>query len=101
MASRCPRRLVPFRAAALIGLVGIIFTSGRESKNWGKRLLKGLYGAYGVTSYLSDILSYSRLLALGLATSVISTVFNQLGSMLGNSIPGIILFILVSSLGIH
>lgn len=86
-------------AAALIGLVGIIFTSGRESKNWGKRLLKGLYGAYGVTSYLSDILSYSRLLALGLATSVISTVFNQLGSMLGNSIPGIILFILVFLIG--
>ena len=79
--------------------MGIIFTSGRESKNWGKRLLKGLYGAYGVTSYLSDILSYSRLLALGLATSVISTVFNQLGSMLGNSIPGIILFILVFLIG--
>lgn len=85
--------------AALIGLVGIVFTSGRESKNWGKRLLKGLYGAYGVTSYLSDILSYSRLLALGLATSVISTVFNQLGSMLGNSIPGAILFILVFVIG--
>ena len=86
-------------AVALIGLVGIIFTSGRESKNWGKRILKGLYGAYGVTSYLSDILSYSRLLALGLATSVISTVFNQLGSMLGSSIPGIILFLLVFVIG--
>ena len=82
-----------------IGLVGIILTSGRESRNWGKRLLKGIYGAYGVTSYLSDILSYSRLLALGLATSVISTVFNQLGSMLGNSIPGIILFVLVFLIG--
>ena len=82
-----------------MGAVGIILTSGRESKNWGKRILKGLYGVYGVTSYLSDILSYSRLLALGLATSVISTVFNQLGSMLGNSIPGIILFILVFVIG--
>ena len=84
---------------ALIGLVGIVLTSGRESKNWFKRFLKGLYGAYGITSYLSDVLSYSRLLALGLATSVISTVFNKLGSMLGNSIPGIILFILVFILG--
>lgn len=86
-------------AAALIGLVGIILTSGRESKNWFKRLLKGLYGAYGVTSYLSDILSYSRLLALGLATGVISTVFNKMGSMLGNSLPGIIVFILVFLIG--
>lgn len=86
-------------AAALIGLVGIILTGGRESKNWGKRILKGLYSAYGITSYLSDILSYSRLLALGLATSVISTVFNKMGSMLGNSIPGAVLFILVFVIG--
>ncbi|MDY3232774.1 MAG: V-type ATP synthase subunit I [Clostridiaceae bacterium] len=86
-------------AVAFIGLLGIILTSGRESRNWFKRLLKGLYGAYGVTSYLSDILSYSRLLALGLATSVISTVFNKMGSMVGNSIPGIIVFILVFIIG--
>ena len=86
-------------AMVLVGFVGIVLTSGRESKNWGKRLLKGLYGAYGITSYLSDILSYSRLLALGLATSVISTVFNQMGSMLGDTLPGVILFILVFVIG--
>lgn len=84
---------------AVIGLIGIVLTSGRESKAWFKRILKGLYGAYGVTSYLSDILSYSRLLALGLATSVISTVFNKMGSMVGNSIPGVIVFILVFLIG--
>ena len=84
---------------AVIGLIGIVLTSGRESRNWFKRILKGLYGAYGVTSYLSDILSYSRLLALGLATSVISTVFNKMGSMVGNSIPGAIVFILVFLIG--
>ena len=85
--------------AAAIGFVGIVLTSGRESKNWVKRILKGLYGAYGVSSYLSDILSYSRLLALGLATSVISTVFNKMGSMMGGSIPGAIIFILVFVIG--
>ena len=58
-----------------------------------------LYGVYGVTSYLSDILSYSRLLALGLATSVISTVFNKMGSMLGGNIFGAIVFILVFLIG--
>lgn len=84
---------------AVIGAVGIILTSGRESKNWFKRILKGLYGVYGVTSYLSDILSYSRLLALGLATSVISTVFNKMGSMLGGNIFGAIVFILVFLIG--
>lgn len=84
---------------AVAGLVGIILTGGRESKNWGKRILKGLYSAYGVTSYLSDILSYSRLLALGLATSVISTVFNQMGSMAGDGPAGVILFIIVFVIG--
>lgn len=84
---------------AAIGAVGIVLTSGRESKNWFKRILKGLYGVYGITSYLSDILSYSRLLALGLATSVISTVFNKMGSMVGDSIPGVIVFILVFLIG--
>lgn len=84
---------------AVIAAVGIILTGGRESKNWFKRILKGLYGLYNVTGYLSDILSYSRLLALGLATGVISTVFNQMGSMLGNTIPGVIVFILVFVIG--
>lgn len=84
---------------AVIGFAGIILTGGRESKSWFKRILKGLYAAYGVTSYLSDILSYSRLLALGLATSVISTVFNKMGSMVGGTIPGAIVFILVFLIG--
>ncbi len=86
-------------AVAVIGAVGIVLTDGRSSRNWFKRILKGLYGVYGVTSWLSDILSYSRLLALGLATSVISTVFNKMGSMLGASVPGMIVFILVFLIG--
>ncbi len=82
-----------------VGAVGIICTSGRESRSFGKRFLKGLYGLYGVSSYLSDILSYSRLLALGLATGVIATVFNQLGSMMGGGVIGAIFFTLVFVIG--
>ena len=78
-----------------IGAVGIILTGGRESRNWFKRILKGLYSLYNVSGYLSDILSYSRLLALGLATGVIASVVNQMGSMGGNSVFGVILFVLV------
>ncbi len=82
-----------------VGALGIVLTSGRESKNPGKRLLKGLYGLYNVSGYLSDILSYSRLLALGLATGVIATVFNQIGSMMGGGVPGAIFFTLVFVVG--
>ena len=82
-----------------VGAIGILFTAGRESRSPVKRFLKGLYGLYGVSSYLSDILSYSRLLALGLATSVISTVFNQLGAMLGGGVVGAVFFILIFLIG--
>ncbi len=79
--------------------MGIIATSGRESRSPVKRLLKGLYGLYNVSGYLSDILSYSRLLALGLATGVIATVFNQMGSMLGGGVVGAVFFTLVFIIG--
>ena len=82
---------------ALIGALIILFFSGRGSKPV-KRLLKGIYGVYGVTGYLSDILSYSRLLALGLATGVIAQVFNQIGSMFGGGL-GVIPFIIVFLIG--
>ena len=82
---------------ALVGAVIILFFSGRGSKPV-KRLLKGIYGVYGVTSYLSDILSYSRLLALGLATGVIAQVFNQIGSMFGGGL-GVIPFTIVFLIG--
>lgn len=84
---------------ALAGAVLILFFAGRESKNPVKRLLKGAYGLYGATGYLSDILSYSRLLALGLATGVIAQVFNQIGSMMGDSVIGVILFTLIFLIG--
>lgn len=86
-------------ALAVIGVVGIIFTAGRESKSIFKRLAKGLYAVYNVTGYLSDVLSYSRLLALGLATSVISSVINTMGAMMGDSVVGMILFMVVFLLG--
>ncbi len=72
--------------AALLGALIIILTAGRESKNPFKRLLKGLYGLYNVTGWLGDVISYSRLLALGLATGVVGSVVNQMGAMLGSPI---------------
>ena len=45
------------------------------------------------------MLSYSRLLALGLATGVIASVVNQMGSMAGGGIIGAVLFIIVFLVG--
>ena len=82
--------------------VGIILTGGRESKNWVKRILKGLFALYNtLAGWLSDTLSYSRLLALGLATGVIASVMNQLGAM-GKGmgvILGTLMFLVVYAVG--
>jgi V/A-type H+-transporting ATPase subunit I len=59
----------------------ILLFSGREHKNIFKRLGSGILGLYNSIGYFSDILSYSRLLALGLATGVIATVVNKIAFM--------------------
>lgn len=84
---------------AAVGAVIIVLFSGRESGNPVIRLLKGVYGLYGATGYLSDILSYSRLLALGMATGIIAQVFNLVGTILGDSFIGVIVFIIVFVIG--
>ena len=87
------------KALAIIGAVGILLMSGRGNKNPALRLALGAYDLYNITGWLSDVLSYSRLLALGLATGVIASVINQMGSMLGGGIIGAILFIVVFAIG--
>lgn len=88
-----------FTVITLLGAVGILLMGGRESKNPVKRLLKGLYALYGISGYLSDVLSYSRLLALGLATGVISQVFNTIATMPGASLFGAVFFIVIFVIG--
>ncbi|MFV0363400.1 MAG: V-type ATP synthase subunit I [Suipraeoptans sp.] len=81
------------KALAIIGALGIFVMSGRRSKNIALRLGLGAYDLYNVTGWLSDVLSYSRLLALGLATGVVASVINQMGTMAGKTVPGVLIFI--------
>ena len=62
---------------ALVGAAGIVFFAA-PSRNPFARFFGGLYSLYDISRYLADVLSYSRLLALGLATSVIAMVVNTL-----------------------
>jgi len=80
---------------ALSGLGIIILFGGRGSRNPIVRLFKGIGGLYNITGYFSDILSYTRIVALSLATAVIAMVVNMLGSIAGFSLIGIIMFIIV------
>ncbi len=82
-----------------VAVVTILLMAGRPTKSPFKRLLKGAYELYGATSYLSDFMSYSRLLALGLATGVISQVFNTIGTMFGGGVFGAIMLVIVGVIG--
>ena len=93
-----PSTLIAFgKYLALLSAIGIILTNG-TAENFGVKIAQGLYALYGISGYLSDVLSYSRLLALGLATGVIASVINMMAGMLVDSsgkILGGILFAIV------
>ena len=83
-----------FSLAALAGAVALIMTQGRSEKTLGGKLFFGIYNFYGALSgYLSDILSYSRLWALGLVTGVMASTINlisvQFSQLFSALLPGV------------
>ncbi len=83
----------------VIGYAILIATQGRAEKNIFLRIGKGLKSLYDTISYVSDLLSYSRVLSLGLASAVIGSVFNLLGTLAGPNFFGLILFVIAVLLG--
>lgn len=96
-----PTFLITFgKYLAVVGVVLIILTSGRSNKNVFMRFFGGIYGLYNVaTGYLGDILSYSRLLALGLATGSIASVINLIATMPQNTVLKGIMLVVVGIVG--
>lgn len=80
----------------------MLLGQGRSAKGFGK--VTAIIGAVynGVTGYFGDILSYSRLMVMMLAGSVIGQVFNILGAMPGGGLPpaiGIPIFFVIFIIG--
>lgn len=68
----------------IAGLLAVVLTQGRHStKGFFGKLISGLGKLYDITGYLSDVLSYSRLMALCMASAVIASVFNILSGLTG------------------
>ncbi len=82
-----------------VGAAVLILTQARDKKNPFARLIFGIGSLYDVSGFMSDVLSYSRILALGLATGVIAQVFNIIGTLLGGGILGFLLFVPVFAIG--
>ena len=83
---------------SIIGGAGLLLTGGLHNKGFGK-ITGGLSNIYNITSYMSDILSYARLLALGLATGVIAQVVNTMGTLFGGGIGGLIALTIIFLFG--
>lgn len=87
------------KVMAILGAVVILFTAGRDRPNIFGKIAGGLLGLYDISSYLSDILSYSRILALSLATGVIGMVMNLLARMVAVNPIGWIAAIFIYLIG--
>ena len=95
-----------FYFPALQGPETLVFAAfligAKHKKGIVRKLLGGLASWYDITSWLGDILSYCRLMALMLATSVISQVFNILATLPGEGLPkpvGILVFLVIFLVG--
>ena len=84
---------------SLIGAIGILLTNGRSRKGIFRKLTGGFSSLYGISGVLSDVLSYSRLFGMGLATGVIAMVFNTIAGLLTGSIIGWIFAAIVFAIG--
>jgi len=84
---------------ALIGAAVVVCTAGRSAKNPIMKFLKGLLGLYDIISYASDLLSYSRILSLCLASAVIANVVNLLGTLPGPGFGSVIGLMIAFAVG--
>ena len=80
---------------AIVGGVGLVLTQGRHKPTFVGKATSGILSLYDLTGYFSDVLSYSRVLALGLSTSVVGSVVNIMASMPGSGILSVLAFILI------
>jgi V/A-type H+-transporting ATPase subunit I len=85
------------------GAVFMVLTQGQHQKNPLMKLGSGLLSLYRLSGYLGDILSYTRLFALGLVTAVMALVINYLAALTGG-IPvigvGVMIAILILGHGL-
>lgn len=81
----------------IIGMALIVVFAARDSKSWPGRIAGGVYELYGISSWVGDFVSYSRLMALGLSGGFIAMAFNMMAEMVSGAwylIPfGLLIFL--------
>ena len=92
-------KMVPGLIVVGVGVLMLVLTQGRKEKNIVMKIVKGIGSLYSATSYASDVLSYTRILSLGLASAVIAKVVNIIATLGGKNIIGYLLLIIVLLVG--
>lgn len=64
------------------GLIGLVLTQGREGKTIAGKIGFTLWNVYGISGYVGDLISYTRIVALGLSGAFIAFSFIQMASIL-------------------
>lgn len=83
------------RWVVIAGVLSLLLTQGRRQKGLLRKFAGGLGSLYNIMNYLSGVLSYSRLLALGLSTAVIGSVFNLISKLVEVPFLGLVFMLLV------
>jgi V/A-type H+-transporting ATPase subunit I len=91
---------VGYLAALAIGLVLLVLGGARQGKGGAKVVtalvnLYGIQSSYGVGSFVGDVLSYSRLLALALTTAILASAFNMIAALIKMPAAGFVVNLLV------
>lgn len=82
----------------VLAAAGLVLTQGRDQQGWPARIITGLIslygilGSYGTTSFVGDVLSYSRLLALGLNTYIVGMSFNIIAKLIPEIVTSVMPF---------
>ena len=95
-----------------IGTIGVVFLAigvvllmlgGAQGKKGAGKVTGAVGSLYDIVNFFSDLMSYTRIFGLGLATAVIGMVFNQIGTsisgLLGGGVAGVIVIIIIALIG--
>ena len=92
--------VLPSKLTAIAGALILVATQGREKTGIAGKLFSGVLSLYNVTGYLGDVLSYSRILALGLGSAAVGMVINLLATLVvGVPYVGVLLAALIFVFG--
>lgn len=86
-------------AVAILGALMLICSQGREKKGFFGKLFGGVLSLYDIVNYVADLLSYSRIMALGMSSAVIASVINIISTLQGPTVGGYIMMIVVVIFG--